>query len=313
MALGVKSASTDQAQGWRGRIAADARSEGVSERFARTLFWLPFVVLVLTVGTYAYRPLFYALLEEDRVYEWGQFAFCLVTAGLALGAAWHRMHRRWWLATLFLLAVAFGCFVLAGEEISWGQRVFALSDPNIQEINRQGELNLHNINAGGFELEEAFRLVMGLIGLFGVVAPLVVRRRPPASRTGELLRVITPPLFLAPYFLMIFGYRLMRLVFEEQTEIAPLIKLQEFAELCLYGALAVMVGLLFLHARAACGLVPNPFDEPRRAPDTVLRASDGSRLTRDHLRLFVPLVTIVLSVTAIFAFMSALSGVAPGN
>jgi hypothetical protein len=47
---------------------------------------------------------------------------------------------------LALLLTSIFCLVVAGEEISWGQRLFGLFPPDVfQEHNDQQELNLHNL------------------------------------------------------------------------------------------------------------------------------------------------------------------------
>ena len=55
-----------------------------------------------------------------------------------------------------LLAITF--FFGAGEEISWGQRVFGLDTPDsIAETNKQGELNFHNLDSSErFPLRTSF-------------------------------------------------------------------------------------------------------------------------------------------------------------
>jgi hypothetical protein len=45
----------------------------------------------------------------------------------------------WFFAALF--------FVIAGEEISWGQRIFGIVTPeNLESVNVQNEFNLHNVD-----------------------------------------------------------------------------------------------------------------------------------------------------------------------
>ena len=101
---------------------------------------------------------------------------------------------------------------------------------------------------------------------------------------------------------MIAGYRAMRFLLPDATDLTPVKKMQEFAELSLYAALAVMVGLLFLHARA---------DRGRRVPDVT--AGDGRPITRADLRPVVPLVVLVAVLTVVFAVMAAMSGISPSE
>jgi hypothetical protein len=53
--------------------------------------------------------------------------------------------KRWQRAFLLIWAVA--CFVMAGEEISWGQRIFGIETPAaLAELNHHEEINFHNLN-----------------------------------------------------------------------------------------------------------------------------------------------------------------------
>lgn len=51
------------------------------------------------------------------------------------------------LATAWFLGMTLVCFVLCGEEVSWGQHVFGVKpSAQLAEINAQHELNFHNLN-----------------------------------------------------------------------------------------------------------------------------------------------------------------------
>ena len=70
--------------------------------------------------------------------------------------------------------IAFGLFLLfvAGEEISWGQRIMQFSTPKIfQEYNAQQEFNLHNLKFSGIYVN---RVIFGNLLEFSVVAFLMV-------------------------------------------------------------------------------------------------------------------------------------------
>lgn len=61
----------------------------------------------------------------------------------------------WLLVTWTIL-----CFIFLGEETSWFQRIFDFSVPAVENINAQGEFNLHNLN-----IIEGSRLSDGTPGL----------------------------------------------------------------------------------------------------------------------------------------------------
>lgn len=77
--------------------------------------------------------------REDGYYEWGTAIFFLF-ASILFFLSFVRTKA----LLLCLMAVVF--FISFGEEISWGQRLFNIEEPDIiNSINVQHELNIHNI------------------------------------------------------------------------------------------------------------------------------------------------------------------------
>ena len=83
---------------------------------------------------------------EDRATEWLTFTFFLGAALAGVGIVRKhsaRMDRR---VLCILLGLAVFYLVCAGEELSWGQRVFGFATPEaIVERNQQQEFNIHNL------------------------------------------------------------------------------------------------------------------------------------------------------------------------
>jgi len=78
--------------------------------------------------------------------------FALVATG-QLREARGEAGRDAWLATGVAASFSLVLFVVGMEEISWMQRVFSLSTPDaLLGLNKQQELNLHNISTGFSEL-----------------------------------------------------------------------------------------------------------------------------------------------------------------
>jgi hypothetical protein len=80
----------------------------------------------------------------------------------------------------------------AGEEISWGQRLFEIgTPPELASINSQGELNVHDV----VEAQGKFNLALAAISLYALVAPWAARRPslliPPAALSSALLAAFT--------------------------------------------------------------------------------------------------------------------------
>ena len=94
---------------------------------------------------------------EDGVLEWFGFDALLASAFLSFYRA-----RVFWTSqriSAFFLHFFLGLLMLfgAGEEISWGQRLFNLSIPEFFVIhNSQGEINLHNLVFQGKKINKLF-------------------------------------------------------------------------------------------------------------------------------------------------------------
>jgi hypothetical protein len=105
-----------------------------------------FAAFVATMGTteWLFPETFQRWMQEDGWEEWAT-AFAWATAGAV--AARCVLSRPIPIATRAALAgVALLCLFAAGEEISWGQRLFGLRPPDLLlEYNNQQELNLHNL------------------------------------------------------------------------------------------------------------------------------------------------------------------------
>ena len=86
-------------------------------------------------------PLLNAILQEDGPIENSQAVlYFLSSIGFILIHI--KNSKNWWYLALALLL-----FFLAGEEISWGQRLLNIATPAWElKHNVQSEMNLHNIN-----------------------------------------------------------------------------------------------------------------------------------------------------------------------
>ncbi len=144
--------------------------------------------------------LYYQLVQEDGSMEWATFWAFLLAAGMGmLGAVRQRRHDQ----TLpwCFLGLALFCFVVAMEEISWGQRLLGYRPPSyFLEHNFQQELNLHNVTSTKLRM----LAVKVIIGGYGVVLPLLLLW-PPLGRFARRMRVISPPTALVPAFAAMLG------------------------------------------------------------------------------------------------------------
>jgi hypothetical protein len=159
---------------------------GVSLFHAVAAAWIAAMLWMGRVAPESYRE----LLQEDRIIEWG-------TVWLFLAAGFFGLYHAARSRRLFDGLVALFCLFIAGEEFSWGQRLFGYYAPEFFLSNNfQQEVNLHNL-AQAF-LQPKWVLMMALAG-YGLLLPLMVRRGYGAAWMDRL-GATPPPMVLVPWF-----------------------------------------------------------------------------------------------------------------
>lgn len=170
-----------------------------------------FVALMLAVGFVLFFtnvPLFQRYVEEDGLVEW------LTVLGLLFGVlvcmrrllAFSRKKSVWfYVVTLGLAAML---FFVAGEEISWGQRIFHIQTPAyFQEHNLQKETNFHNLLVDGVKVNMVV-FTFGLIGVFAIyllLFPLLYKRNDSFKRWIDNWGIVLPQPYQLIAFLLLFG------------------------------------------------------------------------------------------------------------
>lgn len=148
------------------------------------------------LGLARVQPAIYeALVQEDRLVEWWS-VFLFLGAGLIFAVtAW--THRR-----IGDGGVALFCFVAAGEEVSWGQRILGfMPSTTFLENNAQQEANLHNlVEAFG---QPKWTLIAVLVA-YGIATP-VLARAPVVRRLAERAGFTIPEPGLALWFAVAVG------------------------------------------------------------------------------------------------------------
>jgi hypothetical protein len=155
---------------------------------------------------------FVAALLGGNVYKWltGEDRFaenlqvCLWILAFALN--WLVISRlgragRYGLAFLYFCLNA-GIFLIVGEELSWGQRIFGWATPEtLKAVNRQHETNIHSLEG----LVDTFRWLYLIIGAYGTILPLLFMR---SARHRHAVSMLVPHYTLTPYFLATFAWRI---------------------------------------------------------------------------------------------------------
>nr|WP_314446625.1 hypothetical protein [uncultured Sphingomonas sp.] len=116
--------------------------------------------------------LFMEICGEDGPVEVVQFGAYFLAGWLLVRQALRQQRNPWlWLFGLFFL-------LIAGEEVSWGQRVFGIVSPQeIAAVNVQGETNLHNLKW----LNGIVRL-LGTLVFFGMFVMIPLAQQWSATR-----------------------------------------------------------------------------------------------------------------------------------
>lgn len=126
----------------------------------RIFFVLLGLGLALGLGTSFMVPELYVdvLSAEDGPFEYATALFLLIGAVVCAARALRGGKGR-----VFALVSGFGALILlfgAGEEISWGQRIFGWDSGEFwQENNAQAETNLHNLMVGDVKIN---KLIFGV-------------------------------------------------------------------------------------------------------------------------------------------------------
>ena len=140
---------------------------------------LTLVILMLVAGIVLYytnpsRFLWYT--EEDHLVEWLTVLGLLLGFGVCISRFFRLLKKRsWWFLTVTLL-LGVMLFFAAGEEISWGQRIFGISSSEyFKEHNAQGETNLHNLVVDGVKLNKLiFTVILGVgMAVYLIAVPIV--------------------------------------------------------------------------------------------------------------------------------------------
>jgi hypothetical protein len=136
-------------------------------------------------------------IKEDSVIEW------LTVIGFALGGVvcfrrayeLRRVRSIGFIILTILLGLAF--IFIAGEEISWGQRIFKIETPEwMQKRNTQEEMNLHNMKIGDVKINKLLFSQLAAVVMvvyFGVLMPFY-GSKPALARLVNALAIPIPKL-----------------------------------------------------------------------------------------------------------------------
>ena len=128
-----------------------------------------------------------SLSAEGGLFEWGSFFIAFTICGFALLVYFHSRGNRIFRPARrrLIIVIAIAAYLIAMEEISWGQRIFGFeSGAFFSSNNHQQETNLHNLISG----EYLNLVIYTLIYVFFIFLPLVVYFKPDLGRNSPSIR-----------------------------------------------------------------------------------------------------------------------------
>ncbi len=169
---------------------------------------LIFIMLSYSIYFYLSENTISKLGKEDGFFEYLTAALFFTTSILFF--LLNQRKRK-----MIIMIFSFVMFVGAGEEISWGQRIFHFQTPeSLSRVNVQKEFTLHNIylfdgaDIEGnprrgwsrlFHIDFLFRM---FIMVFGILLPISVFYCKFTSKIAQKLKVPVPPLLIGIFFLI---------------------------------------------------------------------------------------------------------------
>jgi hypothetical protein len=137
----------------------------LSPKHKKVIFWLPvFLFLVFLSFRIINKEQYFYFIQEDGLVEYLQSFFYLLAAVLAAIIADHFFKNTQKKLAVVYLLFSLALFFVAGEEISWGQRIFNLENPNFfSQHNRQEEISIHNLGP----IQDLLHFGYILTGFFG--------------------------------------------------------------------------------------------------------------------------------------------------
>lgn len=183
-------------------LLANIKSKSLEFAWQRALLLGGIIFLIYMNFLSVLNPEFFKdLIKEDGLFENLQTAFYFAAALFALITSVKLILLKRRALSLFFILLTVGLFFIAGEEISWGQRIFNLETPAfIDNINRQNELTLHNIKYVQSHIDYIYMIV----GLLGAFSGLIAKKFFP--KFYKKYDIAFPSLILIFYFLAVFRY-----------------------------------------------------------------------------------------------------------
>jgi hypothetical protein len=181
----------------------------VTEIVIGTILFI-FIAYGLYLKYFVGNDAFQQFIREDGPVEYPTAIFLFFSSLVCIYRVfqYRKMKKPLWILTWTLLAFLF--FFAAGDEISWGQRIFGIqSGEFFQNHNLQGETNLHNLVVSGKNLNIVIfsRFMFLVLFIYFVLSRLLVWKIPfirmlvnkfqvPLPRIQHIILMLASTLFI---------------------------------------------------------------------------------------------------------------------
>ncbi len=163
----------------------------------RIIYFLPIFLILFFLFLKVFYPTTYDYhIQEDRVVENLQFVAFFLSSLIFFKLAVENVKKDK-LFGLFYFIGFLSLFFVAGEEISWGQRILGFETPEqLAERNYQKEFTFHNVDF----IHKLLHYIYILIGLIGGGAWILIPKK--IIKKNRILKRFIPPWPLTFYFLL---------------------------------------------------------------------------------------------------------------
>ena len=140
---------------------------------------------------------------EDDLFEWLQFFFYLLSSVSSFYLMIQSYKKKKYFSVFVYGMLGLFAFFVAGEEISWGQRLFHIPSPSfLLKNNYQREISVHNLNSLQ-QFQYLFYMAFSLFFLVGRVTTRFI-----SKKLSKIIQRFISPWYLFLYFLPIFVFYL---------------------------------------------------------------------------------------------------------
>lgn len=158
-----------------------------------------FSLIGAIIAVYFFFPVTYVrLIAEDN---WGEYTTFVAHMTSCCIFAYIFFNSKTRTRDLWLALLSIGTFLVAMEEISWGQRILDIPTPTIfKTVNFQREIGFHNIRAISPDDLTYLIVSLGFVA-YGFILPLLASLISPVGKIVRKVNLPLPSLILSPLFL----------------------------------------------------------------------------------------------------------------